>query len=73
MDIGKLMPFIGTFLFLLPVLWAESARTSAGLIYLFTVWGCLIVGLVLLSRPIMRAEADPEARAPDRGEEPGEP
>jgi len=66
MDIGRLMPFVGAFLFFLPVLWAGSARTGAGLIYLFAAWGLLIVALACLAGPITRAEADPEARGPDR-------
>ena len=65
MDVGRLMPFVGAFLFLLPILWAGSAKTSTGLIYLFSVWGLLIIGLLALSRPIRRAEADPEASLPD--------
>jgi len=73
MDIGRLMPFLGTFLFLVPVLWAGSVRTSAGLVYLFVVWGLLIVGLALLARPISRAEADPEKTASHESEGAEEP
>jgi len=65
MDIARLMPFLGAFLFLLPVLWSGSARTSTGLVYLFAVWGLLIVGLALLARPASRAEAEPETTAGD--------
>ena len=65
MDVGRLMPFVGTLLFFLPVLWAGSGTTSGGLIYLFSVWAVLIVGLFLISRPISRAEGNAEAQDPD--------
>lgn len=66
-DISRLMPFLGTVLFLLPIIWAGSARTSSGLIYIFAVWGGLIVALALLAGPIGRvvAEDDEEASGSD--------
>ncbi|MDJ1007284.1 MAG: hypothetical protein QNJ13_05605 [Paracoccaceae bacterium] len=73
MDIARLMPFLGAFGFLLPVLWAGSARTSSGMIYLFAVWGLLILGLALMAGPISRAEAEPDESGRDGHEETEEP
>lgn len=44
-DAAKLLPFLGLVLFLLPVLWADEARTAGGMVYLFTVWA-LLIGIV---------------------------
>ena len=44
-DAAKLLPLLGVLLFLLPVLWSESATTAGGFVYLFTVW-VLLIGVV---------------------------
>lgn len=49
-DAAKLLPFLGGVLVLMPVLWAEGARTAEGILYLFPVWAGLIVIVALLSR-----------------------
>ena len=42
-DAAKLLPLIGFVLILMPILWADEARTSGGIIYLFSVWAILFV------------------------------
>jgi hypothetical protein len=64
MDAARLLPVVGAVLFMLPVLWrpAETplADTGPGAIYLFGVWGLLIVAAVLLSRALGPALKDDE-------------
>ncbi|MBT8425507.1 MAG: hypothetical protein KJO67_11065 [Silicimonas sp.] len=55
-DAAKLLPILGGVLFLLPILWLDTARTAAGVVYLFTVWGLLIVVVAVLSRALAVAE-----------------
>ena len=54
-DAAKLLPFLGGVLMLMPVLWAEDARTAEGILYLFPVWAGLIVIVALLSRRLSDA------------------
>lgn len=66
-DAACVLPFIGLFLWLLPLLWRDPAAqttTSGVLIYLFAVWAALPVATALLIRAIRRASAPdrPEAR-----------
>ncbi len=53
-DAARLLPLLGVFLVLLPILWrpAESAEadTAGGGVYLFAVWIVLIVAALFLSR-----------------------
>ncbi len=49
-DAARTIPVLAAVLFTLPVLWAEDALTHVGLIYLFTVWVCLIVVMALITR-----------------------
>jgi hypothetical protein len=57
-DSVLILPFVGTILFLLPIMWprasegvaAEGTATSTALIYLFAVWAgliCCALGLAL--------------------------
>ena len=57
-DSVLILPFVGTILFLLPIMWprasegvaAEGTATSTALIYLFVVWAgliCCALGLAL--------------------------
>ena len=57
-DSVLILPFVGTILFLLPIMWprasegvaAEGTATSTSLIYLFAVWAgliCCALGLAL--------------------------
>lgn len=41
MDAARLLPWLGTLLFSLPLLWSEAA-TATGLLYIFAVWVVLI-------------------------------
>lgn len=53
-DAARLLPVLGIILLLFPLFWAapeaESASTSGGIIYLFSVWIILIAIAGLLSR-----------------------
>jgi hypothetical protein len=64
MDAAHLLPWLGAFLFGLPLLWSDPG-TAAGLLYLFGAWVLLIVLAFALSR---RLAEDPG----NRPEEPGE-
>ena len=69
-DAAKLLPILGAVLFLLPILWAASGRTSGGVIYLFLVWALLIAIVAFLSRRLSDQEdARPDAVASARREE----
>lgn len=51
-DLIKLLPVFGTLLFVIPVLWGSEdspAKTSSVGLYLFAVWGGLVVALLVLS------------------------
>ncbi|WP_343079509.1 hypothetical protein [Ostreiculturibacter nitratireducens] len=54
MDASRLLPVIGFFLFLLPILWrpAETAEadTARGEVYVFSIWFGLIFVAFLLAR-----------------------
>lgn len=53
-DAARLLPFLGLFLILLPILWqpglSPAPDTARGGVYLFTVWIVLILGTMVLSR-----------------------
>nr|WP_244521075.1 hypothetical protein [Allgaiera indica] len=75
MDAARMLPFLGAFLFLVPVLWGGEggrARATAGDgIYLILAWAALIVAAFVVSRALTRsAEAPPDPAAtparPDR-------
>ncbi len=70
-DAARLLPFAGTFLFALPVLWAPAGShepdTARGAIYVFAVWLALIVAAFILARRLAR---DPDKdRSPGRAED----
>lgn len=54
-DAARLLPWIGGFLFGLPLLWT-GARTATGLVYLFAAWMVLIAVALFLSRRLAQAE-----------------
>ncbi len=60
-DAARLLPWLGGFLFALPLLWTD-ARTTVGLLYLFAAWIVLIGLALVLSRRLARNE--------DRGVDP---
>lgn len=53
-DLARMLPFVGVFLLVLPMLWGEAdsytRTTTTDGIYLFVVWGGLILAAALLSR-----------------------
>jgi hypothetical protein len=66
-DAARLLPFVGAFLVLLPILWApqDTARrdTAPDGLFLFAVWGGLILLAYFLSRALSAPGEgdDPEA------------
>ncbi|MBR9840305.1 MAG: hypothetical protein GYB50_20785 [Rhodobacteraceae bacterium] len=64
-DAARVLPFIGTLLWVIPLLWPENGaavRSSSAIIYLFGVWGLLVLGAGLLSwrLSVQAREGDPE-------------
>lgn len=60
-DLAKFLPFVGGFLFLLPVLWPrgdDAVSTSQAAIYLFASWGGMIVAARLLTWALGRMAVD---------------
>lgn len=66
MDLSRMLPLVGLFLFLMPLLWRGSGTAGTGL-YLFAVWLGLIVLAVLPARRLSLP-----APPGEEGEEPGE-
>ncbi len=74
MDAARLLPFFGTALLLLPLLWAEDHKTASGAVYLFLAWFGLIVAAGLLARRLAaplraldHARADPAVSGAEGG------
>jgi hypothetical protein len=63
-DAARLLPILGSVLWLLPLLWTgdEQTRTSVVLVYVFAVWAFLIVASFILSRWI---KPDPDETTED--------
>ncbi len=49
MDAARLLPWLGTLLFCLPLLWREAA-TATGLLFIFAVWMVLIALAAVFAR-----------------------
>jgi hypothetical protein len=64
MDALRLLPWLGAFLFGLPLLWRDPT-TAHGLIYLFAAWALLIV---LSAALVRRFTHDPGAEADTPGD-----
>ncbi len=64
-DAARLLPWLGGFAFLAPMLWAARAGTAAGVVYLFGAWAVLIVLCALLSRRLRDDLGPPEPEARD--------
>lgn len=66
MDAARLLPVVGAFLIAVPVLWARSeapgADTAREAVYIFAVWGLLVLGAFVLSRSLAQT-VDPDRRA----------
>ena len=54
-DAARVLPILGAVLLLLPILWADSARTSGGLVYVFAAWAILIVIVAVVSHRLGNA------------------
>ncbi|MXQ06764.1 hypothetical protein GQ651_02780 [Alphaproteobacteria bacterium GH1-50] len=62
-DAARVLPILGAVLLLLPILWADTARTSGGLVYIFATWAILIVIVAVVSSRLghdRRGAGDPE-------------
>ncbi|MBR9849883.1 MAG: hypothetical protein GYB27_10885 [Rhodobacteraceae bacterium] len=51
-EVARLMPIFGAGLFMVPLLWpvgdeSEQVQTSSAILYLFCVWGGLILAIAL--------------------------
>ncbi|KAF0675010.1 hypothetical protein [Profundibacterium mesophilum] len=63
MDAARLLPIVGAIFFALPLLWAGgtaqsgAASTAQGGLYVFIIWGGLILCAVLMARPLARSDA----------------
>ncbi|WP_347310255.1 hypothetical protein [Defluviimonas sp. SAOS-178_SWC] len=72
-DAARLLPLLGLFLILLPILWRPAATpepdTAPGGVYLFAVWLFLIAVAFVLARRLSSAARDEGAAdgAPDDG------
>ena len=66
-DFARLLPVLGTFLVLLPVLWAPAATsapdTAPDGIYLFAVWAGLVVAAALMARGLGADASEAETGA----------
>lgn len=71
MDAARFLPAAAAFLFTVPVLWARSTGTAAGMLYLFGAWLVLILvaGAVARALPYLRG-ADRDDAAGGDGEAP---
>ena len=65
-DAARLAPFFGVFLLILPALWASDSRTADAMIYVFTVWGILIVLMAVVSPRLASGEDKADSDAPDK-------
>lgn len=63
-DAARLLPFVGVFLLLLPILWQPRATaapdTVRGVVYLFGIWTLLILAARFLAPRVMAAPAEDE-------------
>lgn len=75
MDAARLLPILGFFFFLLPILWGNgpsvARSTATDALYLFLVWPLLILAAFVIARvlaPVVSAEVAEEADDTDAGE-----
>lgn len=70
MDAARLLPFVGVFLFLMPILWQPRAApgTAEGAVYLFGAWTFLILAARYLAPRVMAAPDETEEDAPGEGD-----
>lgn len=64
MDAARVLPVIGAFLFLVPLLWSDGgggdAHTGVGVVYLFTIWLGLILAAFAFSLSLRHDIANPD-------------
>jgi len=63
-DAARLLPILGAFLVLLPVLWGGGG-TRSGIIYIFVVWLGLIIVAAVLARVLQEPDNDVTAAQPE--------
>ncbi|MBT8459608.1 MAG: hypothetical protein HKP37_06365 [Boseongicola sp.] len=51
-DAARMTPVVGLVLILLPLLWADQATTSSGILYVFSVWAILIAVTRVISKKL---------------------
>jgi hypothetical protein len=72
-DAARLLPIVGVFLFLMPILWQPASTpahdTGYGVAYLFIVWTLLILAARVISHFVAGVAEDSED-APDSGDDP---
>jgi len=70
MDAARLLPFVGIFLFALPMLWGTAedpgAATAREGLYLFAVWAGLILAAGLLARVLAAGLDEGLEEGPER-------
>ena len=59
-DAARLLPLVGVFLLMLPLMWSDAAGAGRLAVYVFGVWA-LLIGLAAYVAPGL---AQPEADAP---------
>ncbi len=67
MDAARVLPFVGVVLVLVPLLWSPQSTpapdTARGGVYLFAIWGVLIVATFVLARHLSRIAGRPDGKA----------
>ncbi len=61
-DAARFLPVMGLVLFLMPILWSDTARVAGGVLYIFSVWAILIVIAAVLSRHLTDAELEADGK-----------
>lgn len=64
-DAARVLPVIGIILLLLPILWADAARTREGIVYIFVVWAVLIAVVGPISSRLSAQSEEPEDTLPE--------
>lgn len=55
-DTMRILPVLGAFGFMMPLLWPEHSATARAFLFVFAVWAALIVLALVLGRRLQRAE-----------------
>nr|WP_204354540.1 hypothetical protein [Paracoccus saliphilus] len=57
-DAARVLPVLAMLLILVPVWWVPSSVSfAAGAVWIFTLWGLLVIAVWALHRALLRAEA----------------